>query len=833
MPKKDTCYHCGLENQNNSQLNYTVLGIERHFCCFGCHAVTKTIIESGNEDYYHYRETSKSDAEPAILPDFLDKLVIYDRPEIQKSFVRQQNNGTKEAFLILEGIRCAACVWLNEQHLRKLDGVKDVNMDYTSQQARICWDPQQVQLSDILLVIASIGYTAHPFDPTQREKLIQEQKQKGISRLLFSGFLGMTVMARAIAGYWMGGVDAQGSLELWEIMGRWTDLLIVSIMLVYSGSTFYISAWRDLKNRHLGMDLPIVIGLSTAYIGSLVATVQQINIVYYDSIAMFIFLMLAARFYELQGRILAASSLDKLLKVIPKTCQRLKGTDLNDASEAVLITELQIGDHVLINPGETVPVDGCITQGKSSFDESLLTGEMMPVTCSQGDQLISGSCNVEQAVVMEVKRLYMDSTLTDIHTLLEKGIESKPHYALIVERMAKWFVLAILIIASLTALFWLLIDPSKALPITISVLIVTCPCALALATPVALALSSGLFAKLGVLPLKMSAIEGLSQSDTVVFDKTGTLTVGQPELRQTILYQQSHYDTRHYQKIAASLEWLSEHPIAHAFKGKEKKPVFVVNDLKNNPGKGIEGEIEGQQWKLGKLSYCLNSSTLQTLPSSLQSKIQQAHQVADIVIGLSREGQLECVFFLHDPLRTGSQEMIQTLFLEGVKKIVILSGDHPDSVAQIAKQLGVSESYGHMKPQDKLEWIQQRQRHHQVIMVGDGINDAPTLAAANVSISFTSATDLAQINSDFIIMGQHIDVIPKLRILAQKARAIIIQNLSWAVAYNFLAIPFAMTGWIPPWGAALGMSLSSFLVISNSLRLKNDNLNQNKAITRK
>ena len=822
MQKKDTCYHCGLENQQNNQLSYTVLGVKRYFCCFGCQAVTKTVVESGNENYYRYRETSNSDNEPAVLPDFLDQLVVYDSPEIQKSFVRQQNDGTKEAFLILEGIRCAACVWLNEQHLRELEGVQDVKMDYTSQQARVCWDPQQVQLSDILLVIASIGYTAHPFDPTQREKLIQEQKQKGISRLLFSGFLGMTVMARAIAGYWMGGVDAQGHFELWEIIGRWTDLLIVSIMLIYSGSTFYIAAWRDLKNRHLGMDLPIVIGLTTAYIGSVIATVQQANDVYYDSIAMFIFLMLAARFYELQGRILVAASLDKLLKVIPKTCHRLKGNDLHSVSEEVLITELQLGNHVLINPGETVPVDGCLTKGKSSFDESLLTGEMMPVTYSQGDTLISGSCNVEQAVVMEVKRLYMDSTLTDIHTLLEKGIESKPRYALIVEKMAKWFVLAILIIASLTALLWLFIDPSKALPITISVLIVTCPCALALATPVALALSSGLFAKMGVLPLKMSAIEGLSQSDTVVFDKTGTLTVGQPQLKQTLLCESSDYDELAYHKIATSLEWLSEHPIAHAFKGKEKAPFFEVSHLKNHPGKGIEGEIKGQQWKLGKLSYCLNASSLQTLPASLQLQIQQAHQVADIVIGLSRQGKLECIFFLHDPLRLGSQQMIQTLFSEGVKKIVILSGDHPDSVAQIAKQLGVTESYGHMKPQDKLAWIQQRQKNHQVIMVGDGINDAPTLAAANVSISFTSATDLAQINSDFVIMGQHIDVIPKLRNLSQKARKIIIQNLSWAVTYNFLAIPFAIAGWIPPWGAALGMSLSSFLVISNSLRLKNN-----------
>ena len=778
--------------------------------------MAKTIVESGNEDYYRYREEPDGATGPARLPDFLDKLIVYDNPDVQKSFVRQHNDGTKEAFLILEDIRCAACVWLNEQQLRKIAGVLDVKVDYTSHQARVCWDPQQVQLSEILLVIASIGYKAHPFDPTQREKLIQEQKHKSVSRLLFSGLLGMAVMGRAVAGYWMGGVDAQGHLELWEVIGRWTDLFIVTIMLAYSGISFYISAWRDLKNHHLGMDLPIVIGLTTAYVGSFIATLQQAHDVYYDSIAMFIFLMLAARYYELQGRLLAAASLDRLLKVIPKTCYRLRGNKL----EEVLITELVIGDQVQINPGDTVPVDGRLVQGQSSFDESLLTGEMMPVMYSPGAYLISGSCNVDQSVVMEVERTVMNSTLTDIHSLLEKGIQSRPRYALIAERSAKWFVSAILIIASMTALFWSVKDPAMALPVTIAVLIVTCPCALALATPVALSLSSGLFAQMGVLPLKMSAIEDLSQSDTVVFDKTGTLTVGQPELKQIVLTDRSRLDEADYHQIASSLEWFSEHPIAKTFKLEGEEASFVVKDLKNQPGLGISGEINGHQWKIGKLSFCMDEPTL-ALEVSLQSQIYQARQMGNIVIGLSKDKQLECVFFLHDPLREGGYEMVQDLFLQGIKKVVILSGDHPESVARVAGQLGITEFHGNMKPEDKLAWIQtqQAQQHH-VIMVGDGINDAPTLAAANVSISFTDATDLAQINSDFVIMGQHINVIPELRKLSRKSRKIIIQNLSWAAAYNFMAVPFAVLGWIPPWGAALGMSLSSFLVISNSLRLK-------------
>jgi len=823
---ENNCYHCGLTNPSKTKITYSVLGKERHFCCLGCQAVTKVIVESGNEAYYKYREAPEDNSQPAVLPDFLDELVIYDNSEVQKSFVRQQDNGIKEAFLILDDIRCAACIWLNEQHLQKLPGVVDIKMDYTSQQARVSWDPKQIQLSDILLAIASIGYKAHPFDPTQREKLIKEQNQKSVSRLLFSGLLGMAVMGRAIAGYWMGGVNEQGELALWEIIGRWSDLLIVSIMLVYSGSVFYSSAWRDLKNKNLGMDLPIVIGLSAAYIGSFIATIQQAHEVYFDSIAMFIFLMLAARYYELQGRIIAASSLDRLLKIIPKTSNRLINNSSNETeneTEEVLISELNIGDRVLIKAGETVPVDGRIVKGESSFDESLLTGEMMPVNYYQGDQLISGSCNIEQVIVMEVERQQMDSTLSDIHQLLEKGIESKPSYALMADRVARWFILAILIIASLTAIFWLLKDPAMALPVTISVLIVTCPCALALATPVALSLSSGLFAKMGVLPLKMSAIESLNQSDTVIFDKTGTLTVGHPLLKESLVYGGS--DALTYQNIAAALEDLSEHPIAKAFQLTEKSvPALQIEDLKNHLGMGIEGKIKGQLWKIGKLSFCLTENSLKTLNGSIKTQIKQARQSSHIVIALSKNDSLECIFILHDPLREGCHEMIQSLSLQGIKNIIILSGDHPSSVAQIAKKLGIKEFHGNMKPKDKLSWIRNYQQKHHVIMIGDGINDAPTLAAANASISFASATDLAQINSDFVIMGHSVNVVPLLLQLSQKTRRIIIQNLSWAAFYNSIAIPFAALGWLPPWGAALGMSLSSFIVISNSLRLRKSTL---------
>jgi len=726
-------------------------------------------------------------------------------------------------------------------------------MDYTSHQARVVWDPDVIALSEILKTIASIGYKAHPFDPTQREKLIEEQKRKSVSKILFSVLLGMEVMAHAIATYWMGGIKEDGNLALWEIIGRYTDLIVVTVMLGYSGADFYQSAWRDLKNKQLGMDIPIVLGLTTAYVGSVIATFTQQHDVYFDSIAMFIVLILIARYFELNGRIIAGNSLDRLLKIIPKKVTR----EGDDGVETVLVTELNVGDCILINPGETVPVDGILYEGYSSFDESLLTGEVMPVLRREGDQIISGSCNVDQPVKIKVERNSNKSTLNDIKTLLDKGIESKPIYAILAQQAAKWFVLAVLIIASTTMIVWWQIDPERVLPVVVSVLIITCPCALALATPVALSLSSGYFARLGILPMRMAAIEELTSADTIVFDKTGTLTLGKPVLKEAwqpsndggFLEAKTQNDFGYLCAIAASLEWHSEHPIAQAVKNIDidlhtksqtnshtnshsnlhsgntdqntdhNTAPFKVEKLVNLPGEGIKGEIDGNTWRIGKLDFC--GESIDSLGSQQQEIINAARNQGHIVIGLAKENSLKLLFVLEDALRPKVTETLAALKKQGMNKIIILSGDHPDSVKQIASKLGIKEYHGHQTPEGKLNWIQAHQKKgHKIIMVGDGINDAPTLAAANVSISFAEATELAQINSDFVLLSQQLDRLPEMRNIAIRTRRIILQNLTWAIGYNFTAVPFAALGLIPPWGAALGMSLSSFIVISNSLRLK-------------
>lgn len=813
-----TCFHCGLAN-HNANLSCKIKDEIHYFCCPGCKAVAQLIVELGNEDYYEFKKSYSTQAIAISDKTSLEKLELFDKAEIQQEFVENSNgkNGYKEAFVLLENLRCAACVWLNEQHLRQLTGVEDVHVDYTSQQARIKWNPQLIKFSEILTAIEAIGYRARPFDPSKRKLLNQEQKRKNYTRLLFTAILGMEVMAHAIATYWMGGFDTQGKLQLWEQIGRYTDLIVVTIMIVYAGADFFISAWRDLKNKHLGMDVPIVLGLSAAYIGSFIATIRQQNEVYFDSIAMFLFLMLAAKIYEMKGRLIAGASIDRLLKIVPKTARKVQDKQLN-LSNDVLVSSLKAGDEIIIKPGEIVPVDGQISIGKSSFDESLLTGEVMPVIRQEGDKVINGSCNIDQTITMKVVKVQANSTLYKIFSLLEKGLEGKTKYVQLSTKIAQWFVLSIVFIAAITALFWYQYDAQRVLAITISVLIVSCPCALALATPVAISLSSGRLAHLGVLPLKMSTIEEFSVADTLVFDKTGTLTEAKAKLIKTqLLGDDSSHKIQDVIDKAVALECGLLHPIAQAFTDLKKQCPMNIKQKVNHPGSGVEGIIQGELWKIGKLNFCVDNKEL---PIDLVEQIKSIRKTQATVIGISKNHDLVAYFVLKDPLKKSAVQAVKKLKKLGIKNIFILSGDNPASVKPIAHTLSINTFYGSMSPTDKLNWIKSfQEKGHKIIMVGDGINDAPILAAADASVSFVQASDLAQINSDFVLLKNDLNLLPKIRTIATKTDKIIKQNFSWAIAYNFIAIPFAMSGYLPPWAAALGMSLSSFIVISNSLRL--------------
>jgi Cu2+-exporting ATPase len=807
------CYHCGLPLDPKIDARAEILGEQRRFCCQGCLAVAQSIVAAGLEAYYQHRREKAITAD--VVPEIVRKLDYYDHPDVQRSFVRGANDA-REASLLLENIRCAACLWLNERVLRGLDGVLDVDLDYASHHARVRWDPARIKLSEILESIVNIGYVAHPYDPTRREELNAVQRKRSTERLIFAGIIGMVVMNFSIAGYVMGYGDETGELALWVIAGRWTSLFAATALLAYPGQEFFQGAWHDLRNRRLGMDVPIVLGLSFAYVGSAHTTITQSGEVYYDSIAMFVFLVLLARRIELRGRLRAADALDRVGRILPRVTSRLTV----DGVEEVLVTELAPGDWVRVLPGEIVPTDGVLIEGASSFDEALLTGEPLPVPRRTGAQIIGGSCNVDQPVVIEVARTSDDSAVAEIHRLLARGLSEAPRYAILAQRAAGWFVGGVLLIAIVTAAAWLWLDPASALPNTIAVLIVTCPCALALATPVAIAIGVGRFADAGLLTVRSDALEVLARSDTFAFDKTGTLTAGELSISRVVTF--GAIDETAARQVAAALESESEHPLARAFQIGEADLVgtlATVRQRQNRVGEGLVGRIGEREWRLGRPDFALRGGQVAACRPQVDALIAQGY----LVVALSNGRDASALFALTDQIRPGITELLGALRAQGVRHIALISGDTAAGVQRFAAGLPFDEVQGDMKPADKLAWIRSRQAQgHRVTMVGDGINDAPTLGAADVSVSFASATELAQVNSSLLILGNDLAPIARMRALAERTRRVIRQNLDWAASYNFLAVPFAAMGYIAPWGAAIGMSLSSLLVVVNALRLRRD-----------
>lgn len=841
------CFHCGLPIVENPPPFLDVDGKQQPFCCHGCKAVCDAIISSGNGDYYEHREGSARTFNSTEMPELLDKLKLYDNEEIQREFVqsgKEKNKGKeqnwKEAWLILEEIRCAACMWLNERTLRQLEGVLDVQMDYTGQQARVRWNPDKIKFSDILKAITNIGYNAHPFDPSQRESLNKEQKQRSLQRIIFAVLLGMAVMQSAIGSYFFGGQDVNGEFPLWIIISRWVNVVSTFLILAYPGQLFFRNAWRDLKNRTLGMDVPIVIGLSVAWLGSLYSTIKRNEDVYFESIAMFVLFLLIARYIELRSRITATALLDRSAKIIPQSALLVNRSTIDGANDTteIPVIELKAGDIIRLSPGETVPVDGHLLSTQSSFDESLLTGESLPVSHAKGELIMGGTINVEQVIEVEVLSGKADSTLNEIHQLTQRSVNYRPYYVDIAERVAGKFVAAILLIAVSTFLFWYWKAPDDALSNMIAVLIVTCPCALALAAPVALSLGAAGLNQKHLLAVRMSSIEKLSHVDTIVFDKTGTLTSGTPELKEIISV--GGFDKNICLAIAASLEEGSQHPFAkaileaHSTNNALENIVASVENMKQIPGQGVEADVSFEhedkkfqsRWSLGNES--LTGIPADSIREQELAEIKNWREKGYSVLYLSNEQdghtKLQAIFCIEDPLRKGIKDFINTANDLGIKYKVILSGDHQASVNAVAKQLGIEQAFGGLSPHQKLEWLktyrESAQTENKIMMLGDGINDAPTLAAADVSLTFSDATDLAQNNCDFILLSKDYSHLGRAFKLMQKTRSIILQNLGWAIAYNLVAIPLAVAGLITPWMAAIGMSVSSLIVVLNSLRLK-------------
>lgn len=826
------CFHCGLPVPAGFVSTVTINNVQQPMCCMGCAAVASAIVSNGLSAFYKHRtETSRTGRNP--VPDILKQSAFYDNPKIQESFVHIESEHVREASLILEGITCAACIWLNERQIASLDGVLDVQINYSTHRAHVRWDESKLHLSDILQAIIQIGYVAHPYDPARQQNLIEKERKQHLRRLGLAGVLGMQVMMIAIALY-VGGWS--GIEQRFRHFFYWLSLGLTLPVVVYSAKPFFNAAWRNLKNFSVGMDVPVSLGILIAFGASTWHTITGSGDVYYDSVVMFVFLLLSARYFEMSARKRTADSSDKLNHLVPAVATRLvKGTS-GWTEEIVALAECSQGDRLLIRPGEIIPVDGKIVEGRSTADESLLTGESMPILKDTGHSVIGGSINVESPLHIKVEKTGKDSILGSIQRLLERAQYEKPALARLADRIATWFVSVVLLIATVVGVIWWQTDPERWVPVLISVLVITCPCALSLATPTAMTAATGNLLRLGLLVTRGHALETLAHATHFIFDKTGTLTSSNLHLTEVQpLSDMSEIECLRY---ASALEASSEHPIGkaiikHAVESRLTNTTIstttstttatpIANTVVNKPGAGIEGTINNTAWFIGTPQYIIEK----TGHSLTEKNLSALQQTGKTVVLLANNDQIKAALVLGYTIREGAESLI-TQLQKSDKKVMLWTGDNKSVANAVANELNIKHVDWEMLPANKLENLKTLQQQGAVVaMIGDGINDAPVLAAAQVSVAMGGGTDLAKMNADILLLSDRLSHLERGTLIANKTMHIIRQNMAWALIYNMVALPAATMGYVKPWMAALGMSLSSLIVVLNAMRLNSRNISR-------
>ncbi|MDB6049488.1 MAG: carbonate dehydratase [Pseudomonas sp.] len=790
------CYHCALPIPTGRRFTADVLGETREFCCPGCQAVAEAIVAGGLESYYQHR--SEASSNPAELPvQLVDELALYDRPDVQAPFVRHDGE-LAEATLLMEGISCAACGWLIERHLHSLPAVAEARLNLSNHRLLVRWTDSEMALSQVLSELRTIGYAAHPYQSDRAAKQLASENRLALRQLGVAGLLWFQAMMATMATWPEFNMDL--SPQMHTIL-RWVAMFLTTPIVFYSCTPFFRGALRDLRTRHLTMDVSVSLAIGSAYVAGIWTAITGVGELYFDAVGMFALFLLAGRYLERRARERTAAATAQLVNVLPASCLRL-GSDGH--SERILLTELRLNDKVLVYPGAVLPADGKILEGISSVDESLLTGEYLPQPRSVGDSVTAGTLNVEGALTVQVLALGHDTRLSAIVRLLERAQAEKPRLAEIADRAAQWFLLLSLMSAVVIGLVWWQLDASRAFWIVLAMLVATCPCALSLATPTALTAATGSLHKLGLLLTRGHVLEGLNQIDTVIFDKTGTLTEGRLAVR-TIL-PLGRIDADACLGLAAALENRSEHPIARAF---GRAPV-AADDVHSTPGLGLEGVVGERRLRIGQPAFVCELSGCSVPPIPDDSGQW-------LLLG-DTQGALGW-FVLDDRLRADAPALLEACRARGWKTL-LLSGDSSPMVASVAAELGIDEAHGGLRPDDKLKLLQELHRQgRKVLMLGDGVNDVPVLAAADISVAMGSATDLAKTSADAVLLSNRLQVLVQAINLARRTRRVIIENLLWATLYNGLMLPFAAMGWITPIWAAIGMSLSSLTVVLNALRL--------------
>jgi Cu2+-exporting ATPase len=823
------CFHCFEPVPKGISLSVNINNISQPMCCIGCQSIAQTIVDNNLVQYYQVR-TEPAQKGQELVPEQLKKNKLLDEPVLQNEFIYQTDQ-FKEAILTIDGISCAACAWLIEMKISKLDGVKQIEVNATSQRATIRWQDEQLKLSEIITAIDRIGYQALPFKANDIEAINKRQSKTYIKRLGISGILMMQVMMIAFGLYFGAFSDMSQASKVYM---RWVSFLLTLPIVTYGAFPFYLGAFNALKLKKLSMDVPVSIAISLAFMASGWATVTQQGEVYFESVSMFTFLLLIGKFLEFRARSRAALVSANLLKLMPMTATKISPEKSPNSSgineEFIAAKLLESGDKIMIKPGEIVPADGVITAGLSQLNESMLSGEQLPITKSVDEQVYAGTINGDGNIEVRVKHPISESFLSQLIRLSESAQSHKPKLARLSDKIAQYFVAVILITAIATALYWHQHLPEEAFWITLSVLVATCPCALSLATPTALTCATTHLNRDGIMIKSAHVLETLPQINAIAFDKTGTLTTGDFEFERIEVIN-TDYTKNQVLTIASALESRSEHPIAKPFMAYRDHTVSMT-DIVVHSGKGVSGchiiNNEKINFSIGKPSWLVN-----TLPNFVQDSDRKLEQENDTYLNSNKafelhanatclliaNNELVATFYLKDRIREEALLVIDSLNQHC--KTFMLSGDNQIACDRVSNTLPMTKSMGSLSAEDKMNILKKLQQEQSlnIAMVGDGVNDSPVFGAAHVSIAMGSGADIAKVGADIILLGNNLQSINTLIKVSLKTRRIILQNYLWAFGYNAIVLPLAVMGFITPYMAVIGMSLSSILVITNSLRL--------------
>lgn len=761
------------------------------------------------------REPSPRHAEPADAgQDDPKALQMLDDEQEWSAFSRAdaKQPGRWESNVMIEGMHCAACALTVEDALRQIPGVIRAEVSAGSHRAKVVWQEHAVKPSRWMEAVNQTGYRALPANDTFARERRRAESRKALWRLMVAGLCMMQVMMYAYPAY----VAQPGDLLLeYEQLLRWASWVLSLPVVFFSCSPFFANAWRDVVHRRVSMDLPVALGMLITFAVSTAGTFDPAGIfgheVFFDSLTMFVFFLLAGRWLELRMRDKTAGALEVLMNRLPDSVARRMP---DGQYERVPVRRLRVGDLIRVVPGEAFPADGVILQGHTSVDESLLTGESRPQSRSVGDEIISGSHNLSAVVEMRVDGVGEQTRFAQIVNLMASASTTKPSLASLADTIAKPFLVGVLIAAGLACAYWWPTDPERALMVAVSVLVVTCPCALSLATPAAMLSAAGALAKRGVLVRRLDAFESLAAVDTVMFDKTGTLTRDEMVL--------SHTRVRNGQSagqalaMAAALAQHSLHPASRAIvRAAEQITVtslWQADDVLEHAGAGVSGRLQAAQGRdagaqqpcrLGSAEFCGVSPT--------DASVLQVH--------LSDAQGWLASFELQEDIRSDAAATVAALQRQGLR-VYLLSGDASDAAFHVAKQVGIVDVKGNCSPQDKLDFLRKSQQQgHKVAVVGDGLNDGPVLAGAHVSFAFGEAVPLTQAQADFLVSGSKLTHVADSFFLSRRTLSVVRQNLWWAAIYNAVCVPLAVAGLLPAWLAGLGMASSSLLVVANAFRL--------------